>query len=250
MTPDEISKEMDKAVLEMLQSGRKMDWSDLAKDLEKKRKFVEVGLLEAKRPEVIEKEWCARKEMKNALAKYYPPHIQEKYIQKLESPYASIESIQKELCAEWMTAEIEALPDTSFALIFNGARHFPIKDKDGKVSVRQLQEAIDQLPKTALPIEQLAFARKALQAAAKEKDLNLQETDYLIDPWSVIFDLKTRNINLEKQLEIAKNETRQLIESIANDIEIIPNDWVLRSWDQKPKKSIEKLKERLSEASK
>jgi hypothetical protein len=82
---------------------------------------------------------------------------------------------------EWTTEYINDLPDSSFAYIEPSGtkdgegkttprtlRHLPYKDKDGKVDLPHLRNALARLPQTNLPPEARAAAEKALTAAAKE----------------------------------------------------------------------------------
>ncbi len=82
---------------------------------------------------------------------------------------------------EWTTAYINDLPDESFAYIEPGGkkddegktvprslRYLPYKDKNGKVDLPHLRNALARLPQTSLSAEAKAKAREKLIAAAKE----------------------------------------------------------------------------------
>lgn len=83
--------------------------------------------------------------------------------------------------AEWTTAYINDLPDSSFAVIESGGekdedgktkprllRHLPYKDVDGKVDLPHLRNALARLPQTDLSSELKSKAQKVLAAAAKD----------------------------------------------------------------------------------
>ena len=83
--------------------------------------------------------------------------------------------------AEWTAAYINDLPDSSFAYIKSGGekdedgktaprslRYLPYKDKDGKVDVSHLRNALSRLPQTDLSPEEQAEARRALISAAQD----------------------------------------------------------------------------------
>lgn len=82
---------------------------------------------------------------------------------------------------EWTTEYINDLPDSCFAYIEPGGtkdgegktaprslRHLPYKDKDGKVDLPHLRNALARLPQTNLPEAAKAEALKVLEAAARE----------------------------------------------------------------------------------
>ena len=79
---------------------------------------------------------------------------------------------------KWTAAYVASLPDSSFAYVEpdskgadgktkKGARHLPYKDKDGKVDLAHLRNALARLDQTDIPAEAKAAARKKLAAAAK-----------------------------------------------------------------------------------
>jgi len=88
------------------------------------------------------------------------------------------------LLAEWDTAYQNDLPDDAFAFIRPGGekdetgktkprnlRYLPYKNKEGKVDLPHLRNALTRLPQTDLTPEEKAKARKALVSAAKEADI-------------------------------------------------------------------------------
>jgi len=83
--------------------------------------------------------------------------------------------------AQWTRAYINDLPDEAFAVIEPGGkkdeegkttprrlRHLPYRDKDGKIDIPHLRNALARLPQTDLPNELKEKARRVLEAAAKE----------------------------------------------------------------------------------
>ncbi len=83
--------------------------------------------------------------------------------------------------ATWTAAEINNLPDSSFAVIEPGGtkdddgktvprslRHLPFKGPDGNVDLPHLRNALARLPQSDLSADLKAKARARLQAAAKE----------------------------------------------------------------------------------
>lgn len=91
-------------------------------------------------------------------------------------------SEDSEMClAEWDTKYINDLPDKCFAYIKPGGekdeegktapralRYLPYRDKDGKVDLPHLRNALSRLPQTKLAPEEKAKARKVLIDAARE----------------------------------------------------------------------------------
>ena len=93
--------------------------------------------------------------------------------------------------ALWSSAEINNLPDSSFAIIEKGGkkdedgkteprslRHLPYKGPDGKVNLPHLRNALARLSQTKLSPELIAEARKKLEAAAKENDVGDYSGEY------------------------------------------------------------------------
>ena len=83
--------------------------------------------------------------------------------------------------ALWSTAEVNNLPDSSFAVIEPGGkkdsegkttprslRHLPYKGPDGKVDLPHLRNALARLPQSDLSTEMKDKARTKLEAAARE----------------------------------------------------------------------------------
>lgn len=92
--------------------------------------------------------------------------------------------------AVWTTAEINDLPDSSFAVISKGGkkdadgkttprnlRHLPFKGPDGKVDLPHLRNALSRLPQSNLSDEDKATAERVLNAAAKEAGVGEEGDD-------------------------------------------------------------------------
>ncbi|MEW6423169.1 MAG: phage protease [Bacillota bacterium] len=92
---------------------------------------------------------------------------------------------------EWTTAYINELPDECFAYIEPGGkkdeegktvprslRHLPYKDKNGKIDLPHLRNALARLPQTDIPLEGKREALKNLIAAAKEVGIEVDEERY------------------------------------------------------------------------
>lgn len=92
--------------------------------------------------------------------------------------------------AEWSTAYVNDLPDSSFAYISPGGkkdaegkttprslRHLPYKDKDGKVDAAHLRNALARLSQTDIPAAAKAEAFRKLHAAAREVGVDVSEDD-------------------------------------------------------------------------
>lgn len=86
--------------------------------------------------------------------------------------------------AQWTTAYVNSLPDSSFAYIEDGGtkdgegktvprslRHFPYKDAEGKVDLPHLRNALSRLPQSDLSDAAKAEARTVLEAAARKADV-------------------------------------------------------------------------------
>jgi phage I-like protein len=99
---------------------------------------------------------------------------------KVEKQYVEIQLTEQQL-AEWTVAYINDLPDSAFAYIESGGekdedgktvpralRNLPYRDKDGKVDLPHLRNALSRLPQTDLTPEEQAKARKVLISAAQE----------------------------------------------------------------------------------
>lgn len=84
--------------------------------------------------------------------------------------------------AEWSTAEINDLPDSSFAYVESGGtkdkdgkttprskRHLPYKDKDGKVDMPHVRNALARLDQTQIPDSAKAGIKSKLQALLEKE---------------------------------------------------------------------------------
>ncbi|MDI6711474.1 MAG: hypothetical protein QME76_12470 [Bacillota bacterium] len=92
---------------------------------------------------------------------------------------------------KWTTAYINDLPDACFAYIEPGGskdqegktvprslRHLPYKDKDGKIDIPHLRNALTRLPQTGIPPGAKREALKKLIAAAREAGVDVDEERY------------------------------------------------------------------------
>lgn len=92
---------------------------------------------------------------------------------------------------QWTTAYINDLPDECFAYIEPGGRkdeegktvprslrHLPYKDKDGKIDLPHLRNALARLPQTDIPLEAKKQALRKLLAAAREAGVEVDEERY------------------------------------------------------------------------
>ena len=97
--------------------------------------------------------------------------------------------------AEWTTAYINDLPDSSFAVVEPGGkkdaqgkttprslRHFPYKDASGKVDLPHLRNALARLPQSKLSAELKAKAKRVLEAAAKKAGVGERARLALYEP--------------------------------------------------------------------
>lgn len=100
----------------------------------------------------------------------------------------AIKEAQEEMKAVWSKAYIDTLPDSSFAYIEKGGkkdkegktvprslRHLPYKDKNGKVDLPHLRNALARLDQTDIPAEAKKKAKEKLLAAAKKAGIKVQE---------------------------------------------------------------------------
>jgi len=168
------------------------------------------------------------------------------------------------LLAEWDTAYINNLPDSSFAVIESGGtkddtgktmprslRHLPYKDKDGKVDLPHLRNALARLSQTKLSPELKKKAENILTKAAQNAGvgeqqqggtnmkeirelLKLKEDDDLLgavktltetagkigDIEKQLKDIETENKSLKDQKEIVEKENKELKEKSVKDTEI------------------------------
>lgn len=95
-----------------------------------------------------------------------------------------VEEIEDLLCAVWSTAQVNDLPDSSFAYVEPGKkdssgrtvprskRHFPFKDADGKIDPAHVRNALARLSQSKLPQDAkdkvLAVLKKAAKAVGIE----------------------------------------------------------------------------------
>jgi len=90
--------------------------------------------------------------------------------------------------AEWTTAFVNDLPDSSFAIILPGGekdengkttprklRKLPYKDASGEIDIPHLRNALARLPQADLTEEQRAKARRKLVAAARTAGVEVSE---------------------------------------------------------------------------
>jgi hypothetical protein len=98
----------------------------------------------------------------------------------------------------WGTAYVNDLPDSSFAVVEPGGktdsegktvprslRHLPFKDKDGKVDLPHLRNALARLSQTKLSPELKEKARRKLVDAAKNAgvETSLDEKKSFLEDW-------------------------------------------------------------------
>lgn len=98
----------------------------------------------------------------------------------------------------WDTAYMNDLPDSCFAVIEPGGRkdsegktvprslrHLPFKDKNGKVDLPHLRNALARLSQTKLSPELKEKARKKLVEAAKDAgvETSLDEKKSFLEDW-------------------------------------------------------------------
>jgi len=98
----------------------------------------------------------------------------------------------------WEPAYVNDLPDSSFAVIEprgkkdgegktvpRSLRHLPFKDKDGKVDLPHLRNALARLSQTKLSPELKEKARKKLVEAAKNAgvETSLDEKKSFLEDW-------------------------------------------------------------------
>jgi len=143
----------------------------------------------------------------------------------------------------WSTKYINDLPDSCFAYIEPGGkkdeegktkprslRHFPYKDKDGKIDLPHLRNALARVPQS--PFGKLAMP-KLLAAAKKMKIGKFKEEDAregaLAD--ELVFDKgkgeiddlcwKTSSLvgRITRSLELSLDEKKKKIEEVLNDLE-------------------------------
>jgi len=117
--------------------------------------------------------------------------------------------------AEWDTKYINDLPDSSFAFISPGGekdeegkttpralRHLPYKDKNGKIDLPHLRNALARLPQTNLSPAEKAKARAVLVRAAKSVGVG----DYDQDEYA---ELQKKVKEVEKEMEL-EEKVKQL----------------------------------------
>lgn len=99
------------------------------------------------------------------------------------------DSMEVEEKAVWTTAYVNTLPDSAFAYVEDGEkdeegktvprskRHLPYKDKDGKVDLAHLRNALARLSQTNISAEAKASARRKLVSAARSSGVQVSEED-------------------------------------------------------------------------
>jgi hypothetical protein len=93
--------------------------------------------------------------------------------------------------AEWDTAYINDLPDSSFAYISPGGekddqgktvprqlRHLPYRNRDGSINLPHLRNALARLNQTSISSEGKAHARAKLLAAARSEGVGEHEKSW------------------------------------------------------------------------
>jgi cation transport regulator ChaB len=160
--------------------------------------------------------------------------------------------------AEWTKAYINELPDSSFAYIEpggekdeggktkpRGLRHLPYKDKDGKVDLPHLRNALARLPQSSLSAEAKKSATAKLEAAAKREGVgdysDKEDIDMKPEELQALQDKAAKADLLEKQLgdatkaretaeaAIKAKEAGDAVEGAVKARKILPKqkDWAL-----------------------
>ncbi len=105
----------------------------------------------------------------------------------MSAPTAAVPDLER---AEWSTAFINSLPDSSFAFIESGGskdeegkttprslRHLPYKDASGKVDKAHVRNALARLRTTQIPDAAKASAKRKLVAAAKSVGVEVSDEE-------------------------------------------------------------------------
>jgi len=128
--------------------------------------------------------------------------------------------------AKWTRKYINSLPDSSFAYIEpcykrgdtknKNARHLPYKDKNGKIDLPHLRNALARVNQIK-PIcpdtdreEAIATARKVLEAAAKKVGIGDYSTSEASEPSDT--DMEDDTMEEETDVEIKKEEAQEVEE--------------------------------------
>lgn len=144
---------------------------------------------------------------------------------KVEKQYVAVQLSEQEL-KEWDAKYINDLPDGCFAYIKSGGekdedgkttpralRYLPYRDKDGKIDLPHLRNALSRLAQTKLTPEEQVKARKVLIAAAKEAEVG----DYTELPGVTETEWKEVEMNEAKLREILEiGEDEDPIEAITS----------------------------------
>jgi len=126
--------------------------------------------------------------------------------------------------AVWDTKYINDLPDSSFAYIKSGGekdeegktkprslRYLPYKDKNGKIDLPHLRNALARLPQTNLSPAEKAKARAVLVKTAKQVGVGNydEELEKLIKK-------EEKTMEMEKRVMELENENKELKEKVEN----------------------------------
>lgn len=88
------------------------------------------------------------------------------------------------LAAQWSTAFVDSLPDSSFAYVKAGVRKLPYKDAGGKVDMPHVRNALARLASTDIPDGEKPEVKTKLQGALKNitasDDVSLRTTHVIL----------------------------------------------------------------------
>jgi len=125
--------------------------------------------------------------------------------------------------AVWDTKYINDLPDSSFAFIKPGGekdeegktkpralRYLPFKDKDGKIDLPHLRNALARLPQTNLSPAEKAKARAVLVKAAKTEGVGNYDEEL-----QKIIAEEERKMDLEEKIKQLESEKAELVKKVA-----------------------------------
>ena len=144
----------------------------------------------------------------------------------------------------WTRAYINDLPDSAFAYIEAGGekdkegktvprslRHLPYKDKEGKVDIAHLRNALSRLPQTDLSADAKAKARKKLYAAAKHTGVTVMSKKS--------FDM----VIFVDDVELKEAEAQETVQNVASEPEASPKQEVEAKPEVQEKPEQEKVEE-------
>lgn len=133
--------------------------------------------------------------------------------------------------AQWTTAYVDSLPDSSFAYVNGNVRKLPYKDKNGKVDLPHVRNALARLNQTqGIPDDEKAKIRTKLQNALKNTqaadDVSLRTT-FAIQADATTNELPTRmmllragNFYTQKygEVPLAASDLEEMAENFHNGV--------------------------------